>query len=226
MSRLPLVFLACQLLPVALPAAAPPPPATNSPSRNWRGIARPSVVVVSIRGRDGKRQGLGTGFVVAADGLIATNLHVIGEGRAITVELADGKNHEVVSVHATDRKQRPRPAPHRRERADPAVPGRRRPTARRPSRRRPGQSAGIEAQRRRRRRVRPAADRAGRSMIQVAIPIEPGNSGGPVARPRRPGRRHHDHQVAGDAPTSASPSAFARCCRSSASPTPCPWPPG
>ena len=33
----------------------------------------------------GKREGLGTGFVVGADGLVATNRHVLGEGRAITV---------------------------------------------------------------------------------------------------------------------------------------------
>jgi len=65
---------------------------------------RPSVVVISIRGRDGKREGLGTGFVVSADGLIATNRHVLGEGRPIRVETADGKRHEVIAVHASDRK--------------------------------------------------------------------------------------------------------------------------
>src|SRR5205823_10724963 len=62
-----------------------------------------SLVVITFAGRDGKRQGLGTGFVVGDDGLIATNLHVLGEGRPITVETADGKRHEVVSVHASDR---------------------------------------------------------------------------------------------------------------------------
>src|SRR5262249_32644030 len=66
-------------------------------------LARKSLVVITFPGSDGKRQGLGTGFVVGEDGLIATNLHVLGEGRPITVETADGKRHEVVSVHASDR---------------------------------------------------------------------------------------------------------------------------
>src|ERR1700730_8095819 len=65
--------------------------------------ARKSVVVITFAGRDGKRQGLGTGFVVGADGLIATNLHVLGEGRPLSVETADGKRREVISIHASDR---------------------------------------------------------------------------------------------------------------------------
>src|SRR5438445_9345749 len=64
--------------------------------------ARKSVVVISFTGRDGKRQGLGTGFVVDADGLIATNLHVIGEARPISVQLGD-KHYDVTSIHASDR---------------------------------------------------------------------------------------------------------------------------
>lgn len=64
---------------------------------------RKSVVVITHAGRDGKRQGLGTGFVVSADGLIATNLHVIGEGRPISVQLEDKRQFEVTTVHASDR---------------------------------------------------------------------------------------------------------------------------
>lgn len=66
--------------------------------------ARPSVVVVSHTGRDGKEDSVGSGFVVAPDGLIATCLHVIGEGRPITVRLANGKRYDVTEVHAWDRK--------------------------------------------------------------------------------------------------------------------------
>ncbi|MGH7134665.1 MAG: trypsin-like peptidase domain-containing protein, partial [Pirellulales bacterium] len=64
---------------------------------------RPSVVVVSFAGRDGQREGLGTGFVVGRDGLIATNLHVLGEARPIFVETADGKRYEVTVIEASDR---------------------------------------------------------------------------------------------------------------------------
>ncbi len=66
--------------------------------------ARKSVVVVTQRGRDGRQDGVGAGFVVAREGLIATCLHVIGEGRAISVELSDGRRFEATEVLASDRK--------------------------------------------------------------------------------------------------------------------------
>jgi len=66
--------------------------------------ARRSVVVVSHFGRDGKEDGVGSGFVVSSDGLIATCLHVIGEARPITVRLANGKRYDMTEVHAWDRK--------------------------------------------------------------------------------------------------------------------------
>ena len=47
--------------------------------------AMKSIVVVQFAGRDGRDKGLGTGFVIDANGLVATNLHVIGEARPITV---------------------------------------------------------------------------------------------------------------------------------------------
>ncbi len=65
--------------------------------------ARKSVVVISFLGRDGRQLGLGTGFVVSADGLVATNLHVIGEARPISVKSADGKQYEVKEIYATER---------------------------------------------------------------------------------------------------------------------------
>lgn len=67
------------------------------------GDLKPSIVVISFSGRDGKQEGLGTGFVVSEDGLIATNFHVIGEGRPISVQFADGTKRDVIAIHASDR---------------------------------------------------------------------------------------------------------------------------
>lgn len=62
---------------------------------------KPSVVKVMQEGREGL-DGLGTGFVVSKDGLIATNLHVIGEARRLEIEMSDGTKHEVTEITATD----------------------------------------------------------------------------------------------------------------------------
>lgn len=64
--------------------------------------ARSSIVAVTQIGRGGSQDALGTGFVISSDGLIATNLHVIGRARRVQVRLNDGSTHEVVSIHATD----------------------------------------------------------------------------------------------------------------------------
>jgi len=42
--------------------------------------AKESVVVISHFDRTGREDGIGAGFVIASNGLIATSLHVIGEG--------------------------------------------------------------------------------------------------------------------------------------------------
>ena len=63
----------------------------------------PSVVIIRGAGRDGRENGLGTGFIIGADGLIATNFHVIGEGRRFSVQTADGRKLEPLAVHASDR---------------------------------------------------------------------------------------------------------------------------
>src|SRR6202035_1181829 len=64
---------------------------------------RGSTVVISVMGRDGERSSLGSGFVITKDGLIATNLHVIGEARPISVTLADGRHVDATEIYATDR---------------------------------------------------------------------------------------------------------------------------
>jgi regulator of sirC expression with transglutaminase-like and TPR domain len=141
--------------------------------------ARKSVVVITVTGRDGRQQGLGSGFVVSEDGLIATNLHVIGEARPIAVQTADGKKFDVKEVHAFDR-----PLDLALVRIDakdlPAL------KLGDSDKLRQGQSVvaignphglkhsvvtGV---------VSGTREIDGRQMIQLAIPIEPGNSGGPV----------------------------------------------
>lgn len=62
-----------------------------------------SVVVVSFSDRDGKTQGFGSGFIVREDGLIATNLHVLGEARAIQVRLLDGTTYPVETIYAHEK---------------------------------------------------------------------------------------------------------------------------
>ena len=64
---------------------------------------QPSIAVIRFTGRDGTPKGVGSGFVIREDGLIATNLHVIGEARPVTVELLDGRSFPVSAIFAHDR---------------------------------------------------------------------------------------------------------------------------
>lgn len=64
---------------------------------------KPALVTVRQIGRDGGQRGTGSGFVIDEEGLVVTNLHVIGEGRPIEVEFADGSKFTVSEVQASDR---------------------------------------------------------------------------------------------------------------------------
>src|SRR5437660_3913173 len=141
--------------------------------------ARQAVVVITYTGREGKREGLGTGFVVGADGLIATNLHVLGEARPITVQLADGARHDVTAIHAFDRSldlaliridakgltALELGDSDKLKQGQPVV------AMGNPQGLTHSVVAGI---------VSGTPEINGRPMIQLAIPIEPGNSGGPL----------------------------------------------
>jgi serine protease Do len=141
--------------------------------------ARKSLVVIMFAGRDGKQQGLGTGFVVSKDGLIATNLHVIGEARPITVQLPDGTRHDVTAVHASDRKLdlaiikidaknlTPLPVGD----SDSLKVGQAIVALGHPRGLEASVVSGVVSGKR---------ELEGMNMIQLAIPIETGNSGGPV----------------------------------------------
>ena len=99
------VLLSALCVHAAFAAAAKKPPAVETPDVvALSESARKSVVVVTHYGRDGKQDGVGAGFVVGRDGLIATCFHVIDEARPITVELSDGRRFDATEVHASDRK--------------------------------------------------------------------------------------------------------------------------
>lgn len=141
--------------------------------------ARKSVVVVSFSGRDGKQQGLGTGFVVSADGLIATNLHVIGEARPIDVQFSDGRAFAVTAIHATEKSMDL--AVLKIDASDLPVlelgnsdalkQGEQVIAIGNPLGLRHSVVSGVVSEKR---------ELEGKPMIQVAIPIERGNSGGPL----------------------------------------------
>ncbi len=140
---------------------------------------RPSVAVIRVAGRDGRQHGLGTAFVVAADGLLGTNLHVIGEGRSIEVQLADGSVHPVQQIYASDRTldlalvriERHDLKPLVLGDSDDVQQGQFLLAVGNPQGLVHSVVAGVLSGQR---------EIDGQNMLQLAMPIEPGNSGGPV----------------------------------------------
>jgi len=139
---------------------------------------RDSVVVVSQFGRDGKEEGVGAGFVISSN-LIGTAMHVIGESRRLSVRLASGKELEANEIHAWDRKldlaiirvdainlrALPLGDSDELQQGAPVIAI--------------GNPLGL-AQSVVQGLVSAKRDFDGLDMIQLAIPIEPGNSGGPL----------------------------------------------
>lgn len=144
-------------------------------------IAKPSLLAVRSQGRDGKFQSLGTGFLVRPD-LAVTNHHVIGDGRDFVLEDSAGGTRKIIAVEAVDRD------------ADLALLRLEAPSGKAPPVLELGDStkvaegaplvalgnprgltfsvvAGVLSGRR---------TIEGRDMLQVAMPVEPGNSGGPL----------------------------------------------
>ncbi|MBI3867842.1 MAG: tetratricopeptide repeat protein [Verrucomicrobia bacterium] len=165
--------------PTAPPRKPEPAPVDRDLANRVAQSALSSLVVISHFGREGKSDGVGAGFVVNTNGLVATSLHVISEGRPMLVQTSDGAKLEVVEIVAWDRHfdlalLRVRGA------IPPALPLGDSESLR------PGDEAlalgnpmglkhsvvrGVISARR---------EVEGVDMIQVAIPIEPGNSGGPL----------------------------------------------
>ena len=85
------------------PKSTPAAPTSRLSTEQLATRAKASLVMLSTRGRDGTGEGIGTGFVIDSTGLIATSLHVVGEARPVTARLASGQELEVVAVQAFDR---------------------------------------------------------------------------------------------------------------------------
>ncbi len=142
---------------------------------------RDSIVAIHSRDRNGDETGLGTGFVIDASGLIATNFHVIGEGKPLRVELRSGESLAVVSIEATSVTEdlaliRVDPGEHKLqplelfnesmiEQGTPVL------VFGNPLGLKDSVVQGV---------VSAIREIEGRDMIQLAVPIEAGNSGGPV----------------------------------------------
>jgi len=79
----------------AAPAAATTPVTATAASATSTGLAAvaakvsPSIVTVLVDGR--QESSLGSGVVLAADGLVLTNNHVIASGGTVSVRLPDGR---------------------------------------------------------------------------------------------------------------------------------------
>jgi hypothetical protein len=162
--------------PVAAPVASAPRALTPA---EIAARSRPSIVTM----RTG--QILGTGFVVRADGWIATNLHVIIGGPRLKVTLRDGRELEVVEVLAAspDRdlalvrvEASGLPALALGD-SDALRPGDPVVAIGNPMGLEDTVSAGLLSARRK-------VDKSGFEMLQVSAPIAPGSSGGPIFNER------------------------------------------
>lgn len=148
---------------------------------------RRSSVVVTHADREGGPGGTGSGFVISDDGLIATCAHVIGESRPLTVRFDDGTEHEVVEIHAWDAKLDLSILRIAADGLDPLPLAEPASLAQGTEVVAMGAPHGLEFS-----VVRGVVSALReideRDLIQIAIPIEPGNSGGPLLD--RAGRVH------------------------------------
>jgi S1-C subfamily serine protease/Tfp pilus assembly protein PilF len=86
---------------LAVKPAKPPEPAPLSPEQVFE-QASPAVVYIVVRDKDFKPIGLGSGFFVAASGLIATNYHVIKGAEFASARLSSGATLFLDGVVAAD----------------------------------------------------------------------------------------------------------------------------
>jgi serine protease Do len=92
--------LSARLLSDAFKAAADAiePSVVHITTVSERTVQRRDLFGRPLRPRSYRRQGLGSGVVVRADGLIVTNNHVIDGATSLIVRLADGTEHEATTL--------------------------------------------------------------------------------------------------------------------------------
>ncbi len=139
---------------------------------------RKSIVVVRKTDRTGDESGFGAGFAVDRPGLIATARHVIGDARDFIVELPDGKTAKVLEVYASSNQldlaiiridnESLAPLPISVEEISES---RRLISLGHPLGRRYSTASGTYSG---------IYELEGIKMLELAMPIDPGNSGGPV----------------------------------------------
>ena len=182
-----LFFSVSLLLCVALNAQENQPP--EPPAKTVRELtvnSRKSLVTITHSGRGATREGTGTGFAISTN-LIATCLHVIGEARPIGIKTWDGKSLTVTAVHASDRKRDLAILKIKESDLSPLTLGDSSKLLQGESVIALGNPMGLTGS------VVEGVLSARREMelgemLQLAIPVEPGNSGGPILD--RQGRVH------------------------------------
>jgi S1-C subfamily serine protease len=95
-------FLPLLFWPLALLAQQPRP--TVSAGDLYK-TASPSVVLIETYGEDGKVAAKGSGFIIAADGVILTNYHVVAHTKRATVRLANDDAYDYVGVLDVDKRK-------------------------------------------------------------------------------------------------------------------------
>ncbi|MEM7012811.1 MAG: transglutaminase family protein [Verrucomicrobiota bacterium] len=102
-------IIANLIIPLSVAMAAddepkPEPAAAEQSVEELTKTAIESIVVIYHEGRTSGEGATGTGFIIDESGLIATNWHVINDRRRVEVELHDGTKVEATEVHAWDRR--------------------------------------------------------------------------------------------------------------------------
>ncbi|MFT5121494.1 MAG: serine protease Do [Kiritimatiellia bacterium] len=140
---------------------------------------RNSIVLIKGADRWGESSGLGTGFVVGTNGVIASNWHVIGQNRAFTVQFPDGQTYKPTHVLGVDRNRDLALIKIDAKDLIPIVLGDSDAVTVGQSIMAIGNPLGLEFSVSRG-VIAAERDLDGFDMIQVAIPLEPGSSGSPV----------------------------------------------